>query len=278
MQAIGKGIMPNSSIYFYTPGALAKSMYFYPICTGKYHCDKNYIVKRRNYDSFLLIYVLRGKGYVECPAERLAVKSGEFILIDCYKPHCYGSEDGWDILWIHFDGPMARQFFNTISPTPVLHSKEPDSTVRNMYRVFNAFHEHSKIEEPLLNKYLTNILTGFLISSGPRTSSSSAMMEEIRSYISDHPQMTLSLEELADRANLSPYYFLRLFKKEIGYTPHEYLIMVRINTAKFYLKTTSLSVKDIAYSIGFSSESSFCTSFKKAVGCTPNEYRCDNNA
>ena len=274
MQAIGKGIMPDSPLYFYTPSSLAKEIYFYPLCTGKYHCDKNYIVRRHNYDSYLLLYVIRGKGYAECCGQpRHALKSGDFALLDCYNPHCYGSQGGWDILWIHFDGPLAPKFFSVISASPVLRSRDTDHTVRSMYRLFNVFHEHGKIEEPLFNKYLTDILTSFLASSDSQASSSSSLMEDIRTYISDHPHLDLSLNALAERANLSPYYFLRLFKKETGFTPHEYLILARINTAKFYLKTTTLSIKDIAYSLGFSSESSFCTSFKKIEQCTPNEYR-----
>ena len=274
MQAIGKGIMPDSPLYFYTPSNLAKEMYFYPLCTGRYHCDKNYIVRRHNYDSYLLLYVIQGRGYAECSGQpRHSVRTGEFALLDCYHPHCYGSESGWDILWVHFDGPLARQFFSAISALLVLRSRNTDRTVRTMCQLFNMFHEHYKIDEALFNKYLTDILTDFLASAKPEGTSASSLMEEVRTYISDHPQENLPLDLLAERANLSPYYFIRLFKRETGYTPHEYLILVRINTAKFYLKTTNLSVKDIAYSVGFSSESSFCTSFKKMEGCTPNEYR-----
>lgn len=274
MQAIGKGIMPDSPLYFHTPSSQAKEMYFYPLCIGNYHCDKNYIVHRHNYDSYLLLYVIRGRGYTKCYGQpRHSLKSGDFALLDCYNPHCYGSGDGWDILWVHFDGPLARKFFSAISASPVLRSRNTDHTVRAMYRLFNTFHEHEKIEEPLFNKYLTDILTSFLSSSDNGTSSASSLIEDVRTYISDNPHLDLSLNVLAERVNLSPYYFLRLFKRETGFTPHEYLILSRVNTAKFYLKTSSLSIKDIAYSLGFSSESAFCTSFKKMEGCTPKEYR-----
>lgn len=273
MQAFGKGILPDSPIYFHTPSPLAKTIYFYPICCGSYHCDQTYIVKRRSYDSYLLIYVISGQGYVYHNGVRVTLKAGSFTFIDCYRPHCYGSEDGWEILWIHFDGPLARRFYDIISSNLTPQSKAPDSTVRNMYHIFHTFHRHYRVDEPLLNKYLTDVLTGFLTSHATDTSCTNSIIEEIRSYIADHPQQDLSLEELAARANLSPYYFLRLFKKRIGCTPHEYLIMVRIDTAKFYLKTTGSSIKDIADSVGFSSASAFCTAFKKAVGCTPNCYR-----
>ena len=68
-------------------------------------------------------------------------------------------------------------------------------------------------------------------------------------------------------------YFSRLFKKETGYSPHEYVIQARVNAAKYFLQSARLSQKDICYSCGFSSESSFCTTFKKATGLTPSQYR-----
>ena len=54
---------------------------------------------------------------------------------------------------------------------------------------------------------------------------------------------------------------------------HEYLVNARVNAAKFYLKTTAYPNKEIAYRCGFSSESSFCTVFKRVAGLTPQAYR-----
>ena len=80
---------------------------------------------------------------------------------------------------------------------------------------------------------------------------------------------------MAEKANLSPYYFTRVFKAVTGYTPHEFLLISRMNAAKFLLHDTSASVKETCFSVGFTNESNFCTSFKKIVGVTPSEYRND---
>jgi AraC-like DNA-binding protein len=72
---------------------------------------------------------------------------------------------------------------------------------------------------------------------------------------------------------LSPYHFIRKFKKEIGYTPYRYVLMVKASTASHLLKYTSLSIKEIAYTCGFSSEGSFCNAFKNLVGVWPMSYR-----
>lgn len=87
----------------------------------------------------------------------------------------------------------------------------------------------------------------------------------------------LSLEQMARQSSLSPYYFSRLFKEETGYTPHQYLVMVRINAAKYYLKSTNLSIKQITQRCGFSSQSNFCAVFRRFTGETPGVYRDDDS-
>ena len=84
---------------------------------------------------------------------------------------------------------------------------------------------------------------------------------------------SIKVNQLAQIANLSVYHFSRLFKTETGYAPYEYLIMLRINEAKYYLKNTILPIKEIAFSVGFHSESSFVTSFKQHTTYTPSQFR-----
>lgn len=83
----------------------------------------------------------------------------------------------------------------------------------------------------------------------------------------------MTVEELADVAGLSLYHFIRSFKQETGFTPHDYLIDTRLNTAKYLLKNTSLPIKDICFHCSFSSESVFCNAFKRELGLTPTKYR-----
>jgi len=59
-------------------------------------------------------------------------------------------------------------------------------------------------------------------------------------------------------------------------TPHKYLISTRMANAKFLLKISQMSVKEIAIRSGFSDESGFCTAFKKQEGMTPKKYRSSN--
>jgi AraC-like DNA-binding protein len=272
-----KGVMPGSNIYFHTPGEEDLKLFLYPICCGNYFCDGNYFVNRDNYDSFLVLFVKHGSGFVYLGDRRAELFENDVILLDCYRPHRYGTTSEWEILWVHFDGVMARGYFesaaqgaNCIVSTP----QDPQNIHRNIQKIYTQFHETYAINDTLNNKYMVNVLTEFLLHRSAVVSERAAgITEDLLAYITENIRLPLTLEDLAERASLSVYYFTRLFKKETGYTPHKYVLTARINAAKFYLKSSSLSIKEIAANCGFSSESSFCIAFRRILGTTPLAYR-----
>lgn len=96
-------------------------------------------------------------------------------------------------------------------------------------------------------------------------------------YLKENFNQKLTNAELLSIANLSPYYFIRLFKKETGKTPHEYLIYLKIEKAKELLSYSSYSVTEICFLCGFSEHSHFSKVFKKITGTTPLNYRKGRN-
>jgi AraC family transcriptional regulator len=270
-------VMPQSDIFFYNPSPQAQKMFFYPICLGHYYYEPNYRLIRNSYDSFLIMYIIHGECTIVTADEQYTASSGQLIFIDCYQPHEYSSTKGWECLWIHFDGPLAREYYNAIitSPGPVIYLPRPYSIEGDMKKILKIFTENQIVKEALISGYITSILTELLVSIFENTalSGNSHIIDRITSYINEHPGEDLSLNCLASIANLSPYYFARTFKKETGKTPHEYVMSSRINSAKFYLKTSSLSVEEIGLSLGFPTASSFCASFRKHLGISPLRYR-----
>ncbi len=79
--------------------------------------------------------------------------------------------------------------------------------------------------------------------------------------------------ELLEIANLSPSYFIRLFKKETGKTPQQYLVELKIEKAKELLSFSNYTVTEICFLCGFSEHSHFSKVFKKLTGLTPLNYR-----
>ena len=108
-------ILPNSDYYIYTPSAVAKKLYFYPICTGSFRYESGYRLTRDSYDSFLLIYILKGTCFVTAGGQTVQAAANQLVFLDCYTPHAYGTDSGFEALWLHFDGPMARTFYETIT-------------------------------------------------------------------------------------------------------------------------------------------------------------------
>ena len=83
----------------------------------------------------------------------------------------------------------------------------------------------------------------------------------------------VSLPDVAARANLSPYHFLRVYKRAYGETPHEFLTRLRIERAKTLLARGSHNVTEACFEVGFSSLGSFGALFAHRVGLSPSEYR-----
>jgi AraC family transcriptional regulator len=84
---------------------------------------------------------------------------------------------------------------------------------------------------------------------------------------------SLSLSDLAAPAGLSPFHFLRVFRRVTGTTPHQYLIGARLRLAARLLLDTSQPVTQIAYEVGFDDLSNFVRTFHRVIGCSPREYR-----
>jgi AraC family transcriptional regulator len=83
----------------------------------------------------------------------------------------------------------------------------------------------------------------------------------------------LSLQVLAKESGYSRVHFLRMFRAATGYTPHNYLLKLRVDRVRDLLANPTLSLTDIALECGFSSHSHLSRVFRQVLGATPSEYR-----
>ncbi|HYB90525.1 MAG TPA: helix-turn-helix transcriptional regulator [Candidatus Binataceae bacterium] len=83
----------------------------------------------------------------------------------------------------------------------------------------------------------------------------------------------LDLSGLAALAGVSPFHFVRMFRRETGVTPYRFIVQTRIRNAIEYLRDTAEPITDIAYDVGFGDLSNFINTFRREVGCSPGEYR-----
>jgi AraC-like DNA-binding protein len=83
----------------------------------------------------------------------------------------------------------------------------------------------------------------------------------------------LDVPALARAANLSPAHFSREFRRAFGETPHRYLLTRRLERAAALLRNTDWSVARVCFAVGLRSVGSFTTSFGRAYGISPTQYR-----
>ena len=281
--------LPDSRIYFHTPSPIAKATFLYPICLGHFYCDENYHISRSAYDSFLMMYIVKGHGIVSTPDTagfEDTFEKGQLVLIDCYEPHMYKAIDNLEFYWVHFDGINARAYYEYLlalyGHVISLSEEQGKAVLQNMQLLLRGFSSNQGLSEILLGKYLTDCLSFPAhaenhFHKAPHTQQTTPPKQQTTSaavsYMRQHINEDITVDKLAARFSLSPYYFIRLFKKDYGVPPHQYLLSLRLDSACFYLRSTQKTIKEIAFSCGFKSENNFCIAFRKQMGMTPTEYR-----
>jgi AraC family transcriptional regulator len=98
-------------------------------------------------------------------------------------------------------------------------------------------------------------------------------LRRVVDYIREHVQKDLSLRELAALVDLNQAHFARAFRRTTGISPYHYVVLQRIERASGLLEDLRFSLAEIAIQCGFSSQSSFTTTFGRIKGITPGAYR-----
>ena len=92
-------------------------------------------------------------------------------------------------------------------------------------------------------------------------------------YIDEHYMEDITLDQLAEMAFLSKFYYTRIFTSQKGMTPYKYLTNVRLNHARSLMLSTSLSIDKIGWQVGYGGSRNLIRAFKQATGVTPDKYR-----
>ena len=126
---------------------------------------------------------------------------------------------------------------------------------------------HSRLEA-------MHILYGILTALSGETESLHPSLAAAIVYIEDnYTDPSLSNAVIAQSANISEVYLRKLFSEELGTTPKQYIINIRLKKAKQLLCESTDAIADIAEQCGFTNSYHFCRTFKAAVNMTPTQYR-----
>jgi AraC family transcriptional regulator len=98
-------------------------------------------------------------------------------------------------------------------------------------------------------------------------------LRRVAEYVDSHLSKKITLADLAAVAGLSRMHFASQFRVATGLRPHEYLLRQRIRRADELLRNTTLTIVEVAFSVGFQTQAHFTTVFKRIAGSTPAQWR-----
>ena len=257
-----KGVLPESDIYIFPPSLEKKDWLYQMLCTGSYACNADYRVDGCPLDSYLLLLVTSGRLFFGFPdSRRDEVEAGRLAIVNCYERPSYGACEDTRFMWIHFDGHGIDEMYRNMM-NHVVHVSDMQSMERCFRRILDPLSSGLMPPEAIVNKYITCILTEFFCPDDIEGGGiPGRRFDKVCSYIGANIERRLTNDELASVAGMSTFHF--------SLTPHEYVIRSRIGTAVFLLRTTRLSLSEVAYRCGFSTESAFANAFKSYTGATP---------
>lgn len=238
---------------------------------------------RHSHDTYVIEWVESGIDHFFCKDAMYQARAGSFVLINPLEVHT-GSASGSSALQYRSLYPsidmMAdiQKHFQAHSREIPLFSK---TVIRDaaLERTFKQFWKSLDDDgTPLRRQTLLMMFFLQLLRRHCATASDlkpvgkeKHSIQKIKDYIAENYTETISLDELSTLSGLSPFYLLRVFRKETGLPPYEFLINVRIERAKRLL-IRRIPIAVVAHSTGFADQSHFTRFFKRLTGVTPGQY------
>jgi AraC family transcriptional regulator len=212
-------------------------------------------------------------------------------LADPLLPRAIGT-----LLWVHGQGAVAgltpdvhpALLVQTTTTRQVVHVElVPHLPRRDPFRHHMALVLQAAVNaegvtgrlyaEALANALADHFLRRYAACQHPAPAPPSGLppfkLRRITAHIQAHLEQALSLVDLAAVAQTSPAHFARLFKQATGRTPHQYVILCRMERAKELLTETTLPLSEVGQQIGYADQSHFTALFRQHVATTPKAYR-----
>lgn len=277
------GVLKNSQRYFFTPSSLAEELLYYPTRVGHYFCDEHYAFNHHaetarlasHRENLMLICICQGDLHCCFEDVKYTAGPGQVAFFDCRQPHEYSSSMLSEQVWILFNGLNARELYRRILQNRggrhVFAPSAFPSLIQAIRELVDSCSAGARMSESACSQLIHRVLCELLLG-GEGQAENEAVAAALR-CIHSRLHQPLTVRDAAAAARLSPAHFSRVFKAQTGYSPYEYILLRRIDEAKHLLTSTGLSVKEVAYQVGYNSEENFIHSFQKKVGVSPGVFR-----
>jgi AraC-like DNA-binding protein len=270
-------------LHLYIPRPSFTGYLCYPDSFGHYK-DFPQHAERRTADfmaGYNLHFIFAGKGYIKADGRwiELTAGNGFFYGKNLVQEYKTDADDPWDIRWIHFDGEgLEKLFAGRGWKEPWLFSFGKVERILQLTDDLNRLGEaYESSNEPRISAVLYEILVELLQNSedlqGLSLLTYKDKIRKSADYIQSHCTKNLKLEQMAEHAGYSLFYYNRMFHQIMGKTPVQYLLECRILQAKNLLISSKMSIKQIALEAGFSQSSYFIRIFRRFEQITPSDYR-----
>ena len=232
-------------------------------------------------DHYLIHLVVSGKGVYTVDGQDYKLSKGSAFIIrpQSLVSYCADEKDPWEYCWVGFNGADASRLVdltafeegnNVISIgedfLPQLH----DAFIGIYSSLGTAAEQETLTVSKLFEAF--SMLIKAAPSKKPDSSSGRLYIKNAVKFIQRNFSDNIDITDIAAQVGLSRSHLYRIFIKHLSLSPNEYLTQYRINQACVLLRTSGLSVGEIASSVGFDDQLYFSRVFKKVKGVPPSQY------
>ncbi len=263
---------------FKTPERRLASLTVYN--TGLQRCEGEYRWGPGVRDHYLLHYVTEGKGTLSIGEAFYALGPGDMFFIHpgIMASYCADAKEPWSYCWVGFNGLdaaslMARTDFS--ANQPVLHFEDGDAPRDLLLSIFQS--RGSQTHEILRMTGQLYAFISWLVEHGrertkPKFQPGQEHVRRACDFVANNFASPITVEDIAAHTGVCRSRLYRAFQEHMDISPAQYLTRFRMRQACLLLTRTDLSVKAVAFSVGFEDPLYFSRRFREIIGCSPSGY------
>lgn len=246
-----------------------------------------------------IFYVTEGEALLHLPGHNVQLRPRHLYIIPAYTTHSYECHGLFTHYYLHvYEGFKNEMNLQEVYELPT--EVEGDNGAEDLFSYLCSRHPDARLPESDPKLYDTSaqtsdylaryrdmelwekmelrgamlmLMSNFIRRARPRVWTNDERMKRVLSHIHSHIAEDIDVEELAGVASVTKPYFIKLFKREFGFPPIQYINNKKVERAQLLLYTTDKAIKEVAYELGFSDHSYFIRLFHKHSGMTPQQYR-----